>query len=153
MPGAPENGWIYSNSKEGTAAWTGIAGEDVVAGVQAIWSEDDSEWSLIASASGLIEVTGADPITDVATNGDSKPIIGTEDATETQKGAVKYATDLQIENGVALVAVQASQLKTALDDLDPLPEGTVAGDLMRTDTHQRCAGGWAVSNELDGGTF
>ena len=155
MPGAPENGWIYSNSKAGTAAWTGIAGEDVVVGVQAIWSADDNEWSLIASAGGVSEVTGADPITvDIATNGASKPIVGIEDGTETQKGAVQFATDLQIENGTALVAVQASQLKTALDDLDPLPTGTAAGDLMQWDTTLNAgAGGWAVSNELDGGTF
>jgi len=154
-PGAPENGWIYSNSTEGTAAWTGIAGESVTKGVQAIWSEGDSKWSLIASASGVTAVTGADPIeVDVATNGADQPIVKIKDGSESQKGAVKFATDAQITNGAALVAVQASQLKTALEDFDALPVGTAQGDLMVWDTTLNSgSGGWAVSNELDGGTF
>ena len=149
MPGAPENGWIYSNTTAGTAAWTGISGEDVVVGVQAIWSEDDSEWSLIASAGGLTEITGTLPITvDVATNGASKPIIGINDGSEAAKGAVQFATDAQITNGTALVAVQASQLKTALEGFDAMPDGVNNGDLMQWDGSK-----WVVSNELDGGTF
>ena len=148
-PADPENGWIYSNSTDGTAAWTGITGETVVVGVQAIWSADDNKWSLIASAGGVTAVTGVDPIEiDTATNGDSQPIVKIKDGSESQKGAVKFATDVQIENGAAGVAVQASQLKTALDDLEPLPEGTAAGDLMQWDGSK-----WEVSNELDGGTF
>jgi hypothetical protein len=154
-PADPENGWIYSNSTDGTAAWTGITGEAVVEGVQAIWSADDNKWSLIASAGGVTAVTGEDPIEiDTATNGDSQPIVKIKDGSESQKGAVQFATDVQIENGAALVAVQASQLKTALDDLDPLPEGTTQGDLMQWDTTLNAGkGGWAVSNELDGGVF
>ena len=154
-PGSPENGWIYSNSTAGTAAWTGISGESVTEGVQAIWSEDDSKWSLIASAGGVTAVTGQDPIeVDVATNGADQPIVKIKDGSESQKGAVKFATDLQITNGAALVAVQASQLKTALDDFDALPVGTAEGDLMTWDTTLNSgSGGWAVGNELDGGTF
>ena len=149
MPDSPENGWIYSNTTAGTAAWTGISGEDVVVGVQAIWSEDDSEWSLITSAGGLSEITGTLPITvDVATNGASKPIIGINDGSEAAKGAVQFATDAQIASGTASVAVQASQLKTALDGFDAMPDGTAAGDLMQWDGSK-----WVVSNELDGGTF
>ena len=154
-PASPENGWIYGNTTAGTAAWTGISGETVTEGVQAIWSEDNGAWALISSAGGVTAVTGADPIEiDVATNGASEPIIKIKDGTESQKGAVKFATDVQITNGAALVAVQASQLKDALDDLDPLPTGTVAGDLMQWDpTAASGAGAWAISNDLDGGTF
>ena len=154
-PADPENGWIYSNSKDGTADWTGITGEPVTKGMQAIWSEDDGEWSLIVSGGGVASVSGQDPIeVDIATNGASDPIIKIKDGSESQKGAVKFATDVQIANGAAGVAVQASQLKTALDDLDPLPTGTAAGDLMQWDTTLNAGSGvWAVSNELDGGTF
>jgi hypothetical protein len=154
-PGDPENGHIYTNTADGSAAWTGINGESVIKGVQAIWSKDDSKWSLIASAGGVVAVTGADPIeVDIATNGAGAPIVKIKNGSETQKGAVQFANDTQIENGAALVAVQASQLKTALDDLDPLPEGTAQGDLMQWDTTLNSgSGGWAVSNELDGGTF
>ena len=58
---------------DGTAAWTGISGEAVIKGVQAIWSEADSEWSLIASGwRCCCLVTGQDPIeVDIATNGAS----------------------------------------------------------------------------------
>ena len=148
-PDDPENGWIYTNNTDGTAAWTGIAGEPVVKGVQAIWSETDSEWSIIVSGGGVATVSGQDPIeVDTATNGASDPIIKIKDSSESQKGAVKLATDTQIENGAAGVAVQASQLKTALDGFDAMPDGTVAGDLMQWDGSK-----WEVSNELDGGTF
>ena len=150
-PASPENGWIYGNTTAGSAAWTGISGETVGEGVQAIWSDDDAEWSLISSANGVTVVTGADPIQiDVATNGASEPIVKIKDGTESQKGAVKFATNVQITNGTALVAVQASQLKDALDDLDPLPTGTVDGDLMQWDT---ATSSWSISNDLDGGTF
>ena len=127
----------------------------VVKGVQAIWSEADGEWSLIVSAGGVATLSGQDPIEiDTATNGASDPIVKIKDGSESQKGAVQFATDAQITNGLAGVAVQASQLKTALDELDPLPTGTAAGDLMQWDpTLNAGGGGWAVSNELDGGTF
>lgn len=149
MPADPENGWIYSNTTEGDGAWTGFAGDPVVVGVQAIWSEADASWSLIASASGVAAVTGLDPIeVDIATNGADEPIIKIKDGSEDQKGAIKFATDIQITNGVAGVAVQASQLKTALDSFESLPEGTAVGDLMQWN-----GSGWEVSNELDGGTF
>jgi len=149
-PNAPENGWIYSNTTAGTAAWTGISGETVDEGVQAIWSADDSTWSLIASAgSGVTEVTGTAPITvDVATNGADHPIVGITNASETAVGAVQFANDTQIANGTALVAVQASQLKTALDGLEPLPVGTATGDLLQWN-----GTAWEVSNVLDGGTY
>ena len=128
-PADPENGWIYSNNTAGTAAWTGISGETVTVGVQAIWSEADSKWSLISSAGGVTAVTGADPIeVDVVTNGASAPIVKIKDGSESQKGAVQLATDTQIANGAAGVAVQASQLKTALDAFDAMPDGTAAGD-------------------------
>ena len=154
-PGDPQNGHIYTNTGDGNAAWTGISGKAVTEGVQAIWSEGDSKWSLIASAGGVVAVTGQDPIeVDVATNGAGAPIVKIKDSSESQKGAVKLATDTQIENGAAGVAVQASQLKTALDDFDALPVGTVQGDLMTWDTTLNSgSGGWAVGNELDGGTF
>jgi hypothetical protein len=154
-PGTPENGWIYTNNTDGTAAWTGIVGEAVVKGVQAIWSEADSEWSIIVSGGGVATLSGQDPIeVDVATNGASDPIVKIKDGAEDQKGAVEFATDAQITNGAALVAVQASQLKDALDDLDPLPTGSVAGDLMQWDpTANSGNGAWLVSNDLDGGTF
>ena len=130
-PADPQNGHIYTNTGDGTAAWTGISGESVIKGVQAIWSEGDSKWSLIASAGGVVAVTGQDPIeVDIATNGAGAPIVKIKDSTESQKGAVKLATDTQIQNGAAGVAVQASQLKTALDGFDAMPDGTVAGDLM-----------------------
>ena len=154
-PSTPENGWIYGNTGSGTAAWTGIVGETVTEGVQAIWSSDDNEWSLISSAGGLTALTGADPIEiDVVTNSASEPIVKIKDGTESQKGAIQFATDVQIANGAAAVAVQASQLKDALDSLDPLPTGTATGDLMQWDTTLNAgSGGWAVSNDLDGGNF
>ena len=154
-PADPENGWIYTNNKDGTAAWTGIIGESVVKGVQAIWSEADGEWSIIVSGGGVATLSGQDPIEiDTNTNGAADPIVKIKDGSESQKGAVQFATDAQVTNGLAGVAVQASQLKTALDDLDPLPTGTAAGDLMQWDpTLNAGNGGWAVSNELDGGTF
>ena len=146
----PENGWIYTNTKDGIAAWTGISGEAVIKGVQAIWSEADSEWSLIVSGWRCRHlVTGQDPIeVDIATNGASAPIVKIKDGSESQKGAVQLATDTQIENGAAGVAVQASQLASALADFDAMPDGTAAGDLMQWDGSK-----WEVSNELDGGTF
>lgn len=154
-PVSPQNGWIYGNTTAGTGAWTGISGEVVTKGVQAIWSDADASWSLISSADGVIAITGADPIEiDVATNGASEPIVKIKDGSESQKGAIKLATDVQITNGAALVAVQASQLKQALDALDPLPTGTATGDLMQWDTTANLGtGGWVVSNDLDGGTF
>ena len=119
-PGSPENGWIYSNTTAGTAAWTGISGETVEEGVQAIWSADDGSWSLIASAgSGVTAVTGTAPITvDIATNGADQPIVGIDPASETAAGVVQFANDTQIANGTALVAVQASQLSSTLADLE-----------------------------------
>ena len=148
-PADPENGHIYTNTGDGTAAWTGINGESVIKGVQAIWSAGDNTWSLIASAGGVVAVTGQDPIeVDIATNGAGAPIVKIKDSTESQKGAVKLATDTQVENGAAGVAVQASQLAAALADFDAMPDGTAAGDLMQWDGSK-----WAVSNELDGGTF
>ena len=148
-PADPENGHIYTNTGDGTAAWTGISGESVIKGVQAIWSAGDNKWSLIASAGGVVAVTGQDPIeVDIVTNGAGSPIIKIKDSTESQKGAVKLATDTQVENGAAGVAVQASQLAAALADFDAMPDGTAAGDLMQWDGSK-----WAVSNELDGGTF
>ena len=148
-PADPENGHIYTNTGDGTAAWTGISGESVIKGVQAIWSEADSEWSLIASAGGVVAVTGQDPIeVDILTNGAGAPIIKIKDGSESQIGAVQFATDTQVENGAAGVAVQASQLASALADFDAMPDGTAAGDLMQWDGSK-----WEVSNELDGGTF
>ena len=148
-PADPENGHIYTNTTDGTAAWTGISGETVTEGVQAIWSDGDSKWSLIASAGGVVAVTGQDPIeVDIATNGAGAPIVKIKDGSESQKGAIQLATDTQIANGAAGVAVQASQLKTALDGFDAMPDGTAAGDLMQWDGSK-----WEVSNELDGGTF
>lgn len=148
-PADPENGHIYTNTGDGTAAWTGISGESVIKGVQAIWSDGDSKWSLIASAGGVVAVTGQDPIeVDIATNGAGAPIIKIKDGSESQKGAVQLATDTQVENGAAGVAVQASQLASALADFDAMPDGTAAGDLMQWDGSK-----WEVSNELDGGTF
>lgn len=118
-PPSPEGGWIYVNTTAGTAAWTGISGETVEQGVEAIWSADEGKWALIVSAGvGVTDVTGTAPITvDVATNGVDQPIVGIADGSEAAKGAVQFATDAQISSGVALVAVQASQLKAALDGL------------------------------------
>jgi len=149
MPGAPENGWIYSNTTAGTAAWTGIDGEDVVVGVQAIWSSDDNEWSLIASASGLIEITGTEPIEiDTSTNGASKPIISVKDATTDATGVVRLADATAITNGTAGRVVTADQLKAYELQLTQLPDGTTEGDFMQWDGSK-----WEISNVIDGGTF
>ena len=149
MPNAPENGWIYINSTEGSAAWTGIAGTYCVEGVQAIWSEADSEWSVIAGAGGVVEVFGAAPIeVDNATNGPDQPIIHITDATELAVGVAKLATDAEITNGQTGVVVQASQLKDQLDAFKGVPDGTTNGDLLLWD-----GSAWKASNNLDGGTF
>jgi hypothetical protein len=152
VPGSPENGWIYINTTAGTGAWTGFAGEAVEDGVEAIWSTADSKWVLIANGGvGVTEVTGRAPISvDVATNGDSAPIVEISNASEAAAGAMRFATNAQITSGAALVAVQASQLKTALDGLDPLPTGSNQSDLLQWDTG---SSSWVVSNVLDGGTF
>ena len=150
-PEDADNGWIYSNKTEGTAAWTGIDGEPVTKGVQAIWSEEDNKWSLIASAGGVTAVTGIDPIeVDISTNGADEPIVKIKDSSESQKGAVQLATDTQITNGTAGVAVQASQLKNAIDNIDALPSGSATGELLQWNND---TGEWKISAELDGGSF
>ena len=68
----------------------------------------------------------------IATNGASAPIVKIKDG-ESQIGAVQFANDTQIENGAAGVAVQASQLKTALADFDAMPDGSAEGDLTQWD--------------------
>ena len=67
-------------------------------GVQAIWSEGDSKWSLIASAGGVVAVTGQDPIeVDIATNGAGAPIVKIKDGSESQKGAVQLAMTRRLQ--------------------------------------------------------
>lgn len=148
-PENPENGWIYSNSTDGTAAWTGISGESVVKGVQAIWSEDDNKWSLIASAGGVTAVTGTLPIEiDIATNGADQPIVKVKDATTAATGVVRLADETAITNGTAGRVVTADQLKGYEIELTNLPGGTTAGDVI-----QWTGSAWEISNEIDGGSF
>ena len=149
MPDAPENGWIYINDTDGTGAWTGIVGTPVVVGVEAIWSAADSEWAVITSAGGVKAITGVEPIEiDTSTNGASEPIVKVKDATEAKTGVVRLATDAEITNGQAGVAVQASQMKDAFDNFKGLPDGTETGDLLIWDGSK-----WDTSTTLDGGTF
>ena len=148
-PDDPENGWIYTNTSAGTAAWTGIIGEDVAEGVQAIWSEDGNTWSLIASAGGVTAVTGTLPIEiDIATNGASQPIVKVQDATAAATGVVRLADATAITNGTAGRVVTADQLKGHEIELTNLPDGTAAGDVI-----QWTGAAWEISNEIDGGQF
>lgn len=148
-PDSPENGWIYSNSKDGTAAWTGISGEDVTKGVQAIWSTEDNKWSLIASAGGVTAVTGTLPIeVDTETNGASEPIVSVKDATTSATGVVRLADATAITNGTAGRVVTADQLKAYEPGLDKLPDGTNVGDVIQWSGSE-----WVISNELNGGTY
>ena len=148
-PADPENGWIYSNNTAGNAAWTGISGEAVTEGVQAIWSEDDNKWSLIASAGGVTAVTGTLPIEiDIATNGASQPIVKVKDATDAATGVVRLADATAIANGTAGRVVTADQLKAYEIELANLPDGTTAGDVI-----QWSGSAWEISNEIDGGEF
>ena len=148
-PDSPENGWIYSNSTDGNAAWTGISGEPVVKGVQAIWSEDDNTWSLIASAGGVTAVTGTLPIEiDIATNGADQPIVKVKDATTAATGVVRLADATAIQNGTPGRVVTADQLAAYEIALSNLPDGTEDGDFI-----QWTGAAWEISNEIDGGTF
>ena len=148
-PDSPENGWIYSNNTAGNAAWTGISGESVTEGVQAIWSEDDNKWSLIASAGGVTAVTGTLPIEiDIATNGASQPIVKVKDATTAETGVVRLADATAITNGTAGRVVTADQLKSYEVELTNFPDGTAAGDVI-----QWSGTAWEISNEINGGTF
>lgn len=149
-------GHQYLNTVEGTAdgSWTGIAGETVSDGVMVI--SDGSEWAVISGgSSGVVSVTGTEPITvDTSTNGADQPIIGIATGTEAKVGALRLATDAEVQGKASGVAVQPSQLAEQIDNLEPLPEGTQAGDIMQWDPSENAgSGGWVVSNVLEGGTF
>ena len=148
---AKVDGHQYLNTVAGTAdsSWTGIGGQSVAEGVMVI--TDGSTWSVIQSGdSGVVGITGTAPI-EVDNTDATQPVIKIASATESVVGASRFATDIEIGNGTAGVVVQASQLKTAIEDLDPLPTGVLAGDLMQWDPSG--GGSWTVSNTLDGGSF
>lgn len=123
----PNNGDMYVNDTDGlsNAGWTGInAATPVSVGDRVLWDSDPGDWILIADAGDVggqvNSIVGQTPIIvdDNLVGNPTAPVISILDSTDSQKGAVRLATDAEATAGtLTSVAVTPAQLAANVSDI------------------------------------
>lgn len=146
---AAESGDLYINETAGQAdaSFTGIAGELVLENALVIY--DGAEWNTadLQVDSGVVSLTGTDPIT-VDNTDPKRPIVGVKDASTTQKGVVTLASASDLAAGATDKVVTADQVQELTGAV--LPVGTSDGAVL---TYLQASAQWISQDFLDGGLF
>jgi hypothetical protein len=142
-------GDLYINETAGQAdaSFTGIANQPVLENALVIY--DGSEWNTadLQVDSGVVALTGTDPIT-VDNTDPKRPIVGVKDGSTTQKGVVQLASAADLAAGSSDKVVTADQVQELTGAV--LPVGTSDGAVL---TYLQASAQWISQNFLDGGLF